>query len=383
MSSQNAPLVVLAAGGTGGHVFPAEALAGEMLKRGYRLALITDRRGDAYGGVLGELDTYRVRAGGVAGKSLFARVRSVFEIVLGIWQARRILKRLKPEAVVGFGGYASVPTMVAACLGTCKTAIHEQNAVFGRANRMLAPKVDRIVTSFAKFDELPEGADAKMAHSGMPVRQTIIDQGRVAYPELDDTSSVNILVLGGSQGARVLSDVVPAAVTSLPEAIRARVHMTQQCRPEDLERVRSVYSKANVQADLSSFFADVPVRMAQAHLIVGRAGASMVAEALVVGRPSVLVPYPHAIDDHQMKNAHAVDEAGAGWLMPETSFTADSLCRRLQELIAMPSTLVRVAERARVAGHPDAAERLADIIEDLMKTNGSNDNGQSNGRQAA
>lgn len=383
MINQTAPLVVLAAGGTGGHVYPAEALAGEMLKRGYRLALITDRRGGAYGGVLGELDTYRVRAGGIAGKSLIARMRSVFEIAWGVWQSRRILKRLKPQVVVGFGGYASVPTLVAACLGKYKTAIHEQNAVFGRANRMLSSRVDRIVTSFAGMEAVLEGVEQKMAQSGMPVRRTVIDQQDAPYPELDNQSPINILVLGGSQGARVLSDVVPAAVIALPGSFKSRINITQQCRPEDLDRVRTAYAKANIKADLSSFYSDVPERIAKAHLIIGRAGASMVAEVLVIGRPSILVPYPHAIDDHQLRNAHAVDEAGAGWLIPEKSFVAGALCSRLQDLISTPSTLTRVAARARVAGHPDAAERLADIIEELMTTNGSNDNGKSNGKKAA
>jgi len=383
MTEQLKPLVVLAAGGTGGHVYPAEALAGEMLKRGYRLALITDRRGDAYGGVLGELETFRVRAGGIAGKGPIAKVRSMLEIFVGIWQARSIMKRIKPEVVVGFGGYASVPTMVAACIGKYKTAIHEQNAVFGRANKALASYVDRIVTCFADIDTSSAGRGDKVVQAGMPVRRAVLDEQNIDYPELDASSPVNILVLGGSQGARVLSDVIPGAMASLPVEIKTRVQMTQQCRPEDLERVKDVYAKATINAELSSFFNDVPHRMTKTHLLIARSGASTVAEALVIGRPTIMVPYPYAVDDHQTKNAHAVDDAGAGWLIPEASFTQQALAQRLQHLLSVPNTLRKAAECARVAGRPDATEQLATIIEDLLQPNGTNDNGQSNGRKAA
>lgn len=383
MTEQLKPLVVLAAGGTGGHVYPAEALAGEMLKRGYRLALITDRRGDAYGGVLGELETFRVRAGGIAGKGPIAKVRSMLEIFVGIWQARSIMKRIKPEVVVGFGGYASVPTMVAACIGKYKTAIHEQNAVFGRANKALASYVDRIVTCFADIDTSSAGRGDKVVQAGMPVRRAVLDEQNIDYPELDASSPVNILVLGGSQGARVLSDVIPGAMASLPVEIKTRVQMTQQCRPEDLERVKDVYAKATINAELSSFFNDVPHRMTKTHLLIARSGASTVAEALVIGRPTIMVPYPYAVDDHQTKNAHAVDDAGAGWLIPEASFTQQALAQRLQHLLSVPNTLRKAAECARVAGRPDATEQLATIIEDLLQPNGTNDNGQSDGRKAA
>lgn len=383
MSKELAPLVVLAAGGTGGHVYPAEALASEMLKRGYRLALITDRRGDAYGGVLGELETFRVRAGGVAGKSIGARLLSFIEIGIGIFQARAILKRIKPQVVVGFGGYASVPPIVAACLGKYKTAIHEQNAVFGRANRALASRVDRVVTCFEEIEALSKTVSLKTVRSGMPVRSAIFDLRNSKFPNMDSKSSLEILILGGSQGARVLSDVVPAAMGLLPTKLKNRVHITQQCRPEDLDRVKSIYAEAGIDADLSSFFNDVPVRMANAHLIIGRCGASTVAEALVIGRPSIMVPYPYAVDNHQAKNAHAVDEAGAGWLMPESAFTSEALANRLENLLSVPNTLKTAAACARAASRPDAAERLAVIVEKLIQGQSTDDNGTSSGRQAA
>ncbi len=383
MTVSEKPLVVLAAGGTGGHVYPAEALAGEMLKRGYRLALITDRRGDAYGGVLGDLETFRVRAGGIAGRGIVSKIRSVFEILLGIIQARSIMKRIKPKAVVGFGGYASVPTMVAACIGNYKTAIHEQNAVLGRANRALARRVDRVVSCFAEIENVPDGVDKKIVQGGMPVRRAVLDEQNVAYPELADTSPINILVLGGSQGARVLSDVIPAAIVALSEPLRVRIQITQQCRPEDIDRVKKCYADADINADLSVFFDDVPIRMARCHLVIARSGASTVAEALTIGRPSIMVPYPFAVDDHQTKNAHAVDDAGAGWLIPEPAFTSEGLTQRIEQLFSVPSTLQKAAECARSASQPDAVKHLAQIIENLIRPDGSNDNGDSKRRDAA
>ena len=380
MSNNHLPLVVLAAGGTGGHVYPAESLAAEMLNRNYRLVLITDCRGDAYGGVLGDLDTYRVRSSGVAGKNIIAKIKSVPEIAVGVWQAHKILSQLQPNVVIGFGGYASIPTMVAASFGSYKTAIHEQNAIFGRANRLLAPRVDRVASCFSELEQVPNSVLNKVVESGMPVRTTIIDQRETPYPELNDNSPIHLLVLGGSQGARVLSDVIPDAIINLPSYLKARIHITQQCRPEDLDRVRAKYLGAKINAELSSFFTDVPEQMARAHLIIGRSGASTVAEALVVGRPSIMVPYKYAIDDHQTKNAHAVDEAGAGWLMAEKSFTFESLSNRLENLLSISNTLIKAAARAKASGRPDATKRLADIIEELMTQSGSNDNKLKNGR---
>ena len=227
------PLVVLAAGGTGGHVFPAEALAQELSDRGCRLALITDRRGGDLGGRLGELETHSVRAGGIAGKGLVARVRSVGEIAFGTLQARQLLKHLKPSVVVGFGGYASVPTMLAATYSTVSTAIHEQNAVLGRANRLLASKVQKIATSYEKVTQIPEAAAARTVYTGMPVRAAVKDMHGTAYPALSEKTDFNILVFGGSQGSTVFSRIVPQAIARLEESHRNRLNIVQQCRPED------------------------------------------------------------------------------------------------------------------------------------------------------
>ena len=374
MNNQKSPLVVLAAGGTGGHVYPAESLATEMLTRNFRLALITDFRGGAYGGILGDLDTYNVLAGGVAGKSTVSGIKSVSKILMGTWQARKILAQLKPRVVMGFGGYASVPTIAAASFGSYKTAIHEQNAIFGRANRFLAPRVNRVITCFDEIEQLPTSIFKKVVQSGMPVRAQIIAQRETPYPELNATSPIHLLVLGGSQGARILSDVIPQAIIDLPVQLKDRMIITQQCRPEDLERVRKKYLDAKINTDLSSFFTDIPERMVKAHLVISRSGASTVAEALVVGCPSIMVPYMYATDDHQTKNVQAVDKAGAGWLIAEKNFTPELLSARLEKLLLSPNLLNKAAARAKASGQPNAAKQLADIIEELLVLDGPNDN---------
>jgi UDP-N-acetylglucosamine--N-acetylmuramyl-(pentapeptide) pyrophosphoryl-undecaprenol N-acetylglucosamine transferase len=359
-------LIVLTAGGTGGHVFPAEALAAELLNRGYNLALITDRRGQAFGGTLGQLTTYRIRAGGIAGRGLTARVGAFAELGIGFLQARQLLHGVKPAAVVGFGGYASVPTMLAASFAHLPTVLHEQNAVLGRANRLLAPRATRIATSFAHVKHLSPAWGRKVVRTGMPVRAPIIALRDSAYPPLAEDQPARLLVLGGSQGARILSEIVPAALARLPAPLRRRIDVSQQCRPEDLDAVRQAYAGTGIAATLESFFHDVPERLAGAHLVIARSGASTVAELTAIGRPAILVPYPHAIDDHQTANAHAVDEIGGGWLIPQTAFTPESLAARLESLFALPSSLIKAAACAQAAGTPDAAAQLADLVAGLV-----------------
>ncbi len=378
MTSSMAPLAVLAAGGTGGHVFPAEALAAELSGRGFRLALITDRRGGGFGGALADLETHHIRAGGIAGKRFTARIESVFELGLGMLQARSLLAKLKPDAVIGFGGYASVPTMMAATWAGLATAIHEQNGVLGRANRLLATRVRRIATSIDGTQMIPETAKSKVRLTGMPVRPAILAARDTAYSEITDQGPLNLLVTGGSQGARVLSDIVPAALAALNDNLKKRLTVTQQCRAEDLERVGKVYTEAGIKADLKSFFDDVPQRLAAAHLVIARAGASSVAEMTAVGRPSILVPLPHAIDNHQFVNAQAVDEAGAGWLMAEDVFTAERLAGRLASLFENPRHLSHAATAAKRIGRPDAAHALADLVAEMIPNGHSGE-----GRQAA
>ncbi len=378
MTNPSRHLAVLAAGGTGGHVFPAEALAAELTARGCRLAVVTDRRGGAFGSALNGLETHRIRAAGVAGKSLAGLLRSAPQLAFGTVQARALLKRLAPDVVVGFGGYASVPTMLAATFGGVPAVLHEQNAVLGRANRFLAHRVDRIATSFVSSKGLPPDARAHVVHTGMPVRPAVTAMRETPYPAIAGGGPVNILVLGGSQGAHVFSAVVPQAVGRLDEDWRGRLRVAQQCRIEDLEEARQAYSAIGLEPDLATFFDDVPRRLAEAHLVIARAGASTIAEIAAVGRPAILVPYPFAVDDHQSANAHSIDEAGAGWLMPEDGFTPESLAGRLKALFGLPKTLTKAAANAHAAGRPDAGARLADVVCDLLP------NGRSKeGRKAA
>ncbi len=355
-------LVILAAGGTGGHVFPAEALTSVLLKRQFRLALVTDSRGQSYGGALGSIATHRILAGGLAGKSPLTKVFAALELLLGTAQALRLLSKLKPGAVVGFGGYASFPTVVAALILKVPTILHEQNAVLGRANRLLALWATRIATSYALVEKVPESAKDRLTLTGMPVRHAIAELSKTPYVAPDETGPIHVVVMGGSQGARILSQVVPDAVSRLPQQIQNRLDISQQCRPEDLETVRAAYKKANIRATLSTFFTDVPHRLSQAHLVITRSGSSTVAELTALGRPAVLVPYKFATDDHQTANARALEQAGGAWCIAQDTFTAQTLFTRLAALFMPGPTLSIAAEKSRAFGRIDAAERLADLI---------------------
>jgi UDP-N-acetylglucosamine--N-acetylmuramyl-(pentapeptide) pyrophosphoryl-undecaprenol N-acetylglucosamine transferase len=356
--------VVLAAGGTGGHVFPAQALAEELSLRGHALALVTDRRGIDYGGALGRIETFRISAAGL-GDGLAGKLRGLAALGAGFLQARKILARLRPGAVVGFGGYPTLPTMIAARRARLPTLIHEQNAVLGRANALLAPGAGRIATSFASVAGMRDRDAGKSTHTGNPVRAAIAALRERGYAG-PDSEVFAILVLGGSQGARVLSDVVPAALAALPEASRRRLRVVQQCRKEDIERVRLAYWGHHIRAELATFFDDVPDRLGAAHVVICRAGASTVAELVEVGRPAVLVPYRFATDDHQRANASAVAEAGGGWMMVEDEFTPAALARRINELIEDPARLVRAAAQCAALRRGHAAALLADEVEGLL-----------------
>jgi UDP-N-acetylglucosamine--N-acetylmuramyl-(pentapeptide) pyrophosphoryl-undecaprenol N-acetylglucosamine transferase len=358
-------LILLTAGGTGGHVFPAEALAAELLQRGYRLALVTDERGQAYGGVLGRVETFRIRAGGIAGRGTLAKLRAVVDLGLGGIQALALLSRLKPALVVGFGGYASLPAMLAAWILRLPSALHEQNAVLGRANRLLAGKVKRIATSFRHVRFL-DPTDPRVKRTGMPVRPAILAERDAHFPPLVDNGPISLLVMGGSQGAKVLSEMVPDALSRLPDQLRSRIKVSQQCRPEYLAATRAVYMRAGIEAECENFFADVPARLKGAHLVISRAGASSVAEIACIGRPALLVPYRYAVDDHQTANAQELSESGGGWLMVEETLSVESLAGRLAQLLSNPNILARAAACAKAVGEPEAAKRLADLALELV-----------------
>jgi UDP-N-acetylglucosamine--N-acetylmuramyl-(pentapeptide) pyrophosphoryl-undecaprenol N-acetylglucosamine transferase len=353
--------VILAAGGTGGHMFPAEALARELLARGQRVVLITDRRGKAFGEALPEVEVHRIRASSF-GSGILGKIRGVIELSFGALQTRRLIAKLKPSAVVGFGGYPSVPTVLLAQRARVPTVLHEQNAVLGRANRLAAPGAVRIATSFAAVSAVKHADAGKLMFTGNPVRPNVIAVRDLPYPALEDGGEVRLLVVGGSQGARIFSEIVPEALGLLPDTLRRRIRIAQQCRPEDIEAAKAAFAEAGIAAELSTFFRDVPERLAACHLAVCRSGASTVAELAAVGRPAILVPYPYAMDDHQTANAQAVANAGGAWLMPQTAFTPQALAARLKALLDLPATLTKAAEAAHARGATDAASRLADIV---------------------
>lgn len=371
--SQKPNLFLLAAGGTGGHMFPAEATARALLARGHRVMLATDRRGAVHADKFAGAEVRIISAGGVAGRGILQRARATIDLGFGFLQARRFIAALKPDAALGFGGYASLPTMAAALLARLPTALHEQNAVLGRANRLLAPRVRRIATSFETTRAVREVDRHKVVVTGNPVRPEIADIANLPYTEPHGDKSFHLLVMGGSQGARVFSRIMPAAIARLPEALRARLKIDQQARAEDLDAVKAAYKSCGVEAEVAAFFTDVPRRLAACHLLISRAGASTCAEFTAAGRPAILVPYPHAIDDHQMANAQAIDAAGGAWLIPEHCFDEAKLASRLEALMTMPETLVAAARAARATARVDAAERLAAFIEELLPANGNHE----------
>jgi UDP-N-acetylglucosamine--N-acetylmuramyl-(pentapeptide) pyrophosphoryl-undecaprenol N-acetylglucosamine transferase len=356
--------VVLATGGTGGHVFPAEALAGELEARGVPFALVTDSRGRQWQGALSRRPIHYIHSASPTG-SLQQKLKAALVLGLGLFDAWRALGRIGPSAVVGFGGYASVPTMIAARLRGLPSMLHEQNAVLGRANRLVLRGVSRIGTSFARTRFI-EDNDQRARLVGNPVREPVRLLRASPYRPPSADRVIDVLVFGGSQGAASFSQVIPEAVLSLPAPLRGRLRLVQQCRPEDIDRVRKVYQRAGIVAELGPFFADLPQRLASAHLVIARSGASTVAELAAIGRPSILVPYPHAADDHQTANARAFEAVGACIVIAHADFKADALATRLRELFDDPPRLADMAAAAHAAGRPDAAARLADLVGDLV-----------------
>ncbi len=338
--------IVIVAGGTGGHFFPAEALAAELIARGQRVVLMTDARSGARTSpVFAERELHVLKGAGIAGRGVVRAGKAVLSMAAGIAQARSLLAALDAGAIVGFGGYPSVAPVLASRLLRRRPAIilHEQNAVLGRANRFLSQYADRLALSFASTERIP--ARTNTVVTGNPVRSAITALAQAAYQAPGQT--IRLLVLGGSLGARVFSDVVPDALALLPDPLRARLSVVQQCRPEDLERVRAAHAQAGIAAELSAFFPDVADRLLAAHLVIARAGASTVAELAVVGRPSILVPLPGAIDDHQSANARVLAEVGGAVVMPQGSLTARALADQLTILLSDPAALARAAVAAR------------------------------------
>ncbi|HEY1630116.1 MAG TPA: undecaprenyldiphospho-muramoylpentapeptide beta-N-acetylglucosaminyltransferase [Rhizomicrobium sp.] len=358
--------IVLSAGGTGGHLFPAQALAAELTRRGHRIVVMTDARGTQYPTYFPGADIEIVPSATISGGA--SLITGPIKILAGIFVAIGKLRRIKPVAVVGFGGYPSLPAMLAAVFSGLPTAILAPDSVLGRANRLVADQVDAIAGGLPLKRHAPKDMD-KVVYTGNPVRPEAVAMKDAPYDVPTADGPLNLLVFGGSQGARALSETVPAAIAKLPEALKARLSIVQQCRPEDIEMVRAAY--AGVKAELASFFADMPQRMARAHLVICRSGVSTVSELAVIGRPSILIPYPFATDDHQTSNAAVLVEAGAGWMIPQPALTPDYLAQRIQEAFADPQALAQKAKAAHDLGKPDAAARFADLVEKIgHKRNG-------------
>jgi UDP-N-acetylglucosamine--N-acetylmuramyl-(pentapeptide) pyrophosphoryl-undecaprenol N-acetylglucosamine transferase len=366
--------IVIAAGGTGGHFYPAEALAATLIERGHWVVLMTDARAVVpKSTVFDSRNQYVLPGAGIAGRGAVRAGKAVFALAAGVARARNIMARIRPATVVAFGGYPSVPPVLATRLLRDRPPVilHEQNAVLGRANRFLSRHASVLALSFAGTSRVPP--KVRRVVTGNPVRPSVTALSQTTYeppagPKHDGSilgGSIRLLILGGSLGARVFSDVVPATLAGLPDAIRVRLMVTQQCRPEDLERVRQTYAATGISAELAQFFPDVADRLSAAHLVIARAGASTVAELAIAGRPSILVPLPGAIDDHQRANAKALFDAGGAWVMPQPDFTVVALADRLASLLADPGALVQAAIHARRVARPAAAAALAHVVEQV------------------
>ena len=359
--------IMIAAGGTGGHFFPAEALADELQRRGRTVALMTDARSSGErSAVFANAERFVLSGGGIAGHGLGRKLRSTASLAAGTMQALGILRRLRPSAIVGFGGYPTLAPVLAsrAMRHRPRIVLHEQNAVLGRANRAMTRLSDRLALSFPDTARVPEGARSEV--TGNPVRAAIIARAGASY--CPSTDMFNLLVLGGSLGASVFSNVVPDAISLLDDKAIARLRITQQCRKEDLDKVAKAYAALGITANLSSFFADVAGELAKAHIVIARAGASTVAELAAIGRPSILVPLPSAIDDHQRANARAIADAGGAWMMHQSIFTASDLADFLAPLIEAAASLTPVAEAAAGFSRIDATARLADLVEQTINS---------------
>ena len=354
-------LAVVAAGGTGGHMFPAEALARALGDRGWRVVLATDSRGDRYAQHFPAEERLALEAATFKTSDPIGALRAFFRIWAGVRAAKAAFRRLKPAVVIGFGGYPSLPALLAARSMRIPTAIHEQNAVLGRVNRYLAPKVDAVACAFPTLVKATPPVKAKAAVVGNPVRPEI----RALYdrPYVEPDIEIRLLITGGSQGARLLSEMVPRAIAMLPEELLPRLKVVQQTREESLEFARETYHDAGVEAEISPFFRDMAAKLSEAHLVIGRAGASTCCELAVASLPSILVPLAIAADDHQRFNAKLLEDAGASIVAPETQLTAVGLAEILTGLAAHPERLAVMARGARAVATPDAAERLADLVE--------------------
>lgn len=352
--------VTLAAGGTGGHMIPAHALAGELKARGHGVMLVTDARGASIPAIFDDVPVEVLPAGRLQG-GLLGPIRTFFGVMKGTRAANELYDEFTPDVVVGFGGYPALPGLLAAQRRGIPTLLHEQNAVLGRVNRLLARKAKAVATAYKHVERLKD--PKKAVFVGNPVRPEVARWGEVPFPDFDDTSPLHLLVTGGSQGATILGEVVPAALGLLPGPLRHRLNVVQQCRAEDIERVRQAYVDLDIPAELSTYIEDMPKRIGDAHLIIARAGASTIAELTAAGRPGILVPLPSATDDHQTANARELAKAGGARMIAQPQFTAETLAAQIEQIASEPQALANAAARALSVGKPHATRELADLVE--------------------
>jgi len=360
----NSRSYVLAAGGTGGHMVPAAALAAELAARGHHVALVSDDRGVRFPGLFDGVETHVLPAGRLGGGPL-GYIRAAGKILAGRSMARRLYKELQPSAVIGFGGYPALPSLLAAFNAGVPTIIHEQNAVLGRVNRFVASRVDAIATSYEQVDRLKPGWQAKTHLVGNPVREEVLALRSRPYPLLEEDGIFRVLVTGGSQGATVLSQVVPDGLALLPVHFRRRLQVTHQARVEDIETVRAKYQNHGIPADVSTYITDMADALAWSHIVIARAGASTIAELTAAGRPAILVPLPTSTDDHQTANAREISTAGGARTIQQKAFTAAELAKQIQKLGLDTQGLENAAARARSVGRPNATRDLADLVESI------------------
>jgi len=353
---------VLAAGGTGGHMVPAHALADELKRRGHGVLLVTDARGARFPGLFEGVPVHVLPAGRL-GRDPVALLKALASVLAGRGQALELYRRHRPDAVIGFGGYPAFPALLAARAMRIPTVLHEQNAVLGRVNRLLAGQATAIATAYSKVDRVKSRYRDKIVLVGNPVRDSIARLGEIPFPAFDEIAPLKILVSGGSQGAKILGQVVPAGLGMLQPSIRRRLQVVQQCRSDDIDAVRRHYAELQIPAELMTYIEDMPEKLADAHLVIGRAGASTLAEITAAGRPAILIPYPSATDDHQTANARDIARAGGARTIPQPQFTPDVLARQIEALTSDPVALANAAGRALSVGRPHAARDLADLVE--------------------
>lgn len=360
--------IAVCAGGTGGHLFPAEALSAELKRRGHRIILLTDERGLKFGEKFPCDEIAQISSSTLSPRAPLKALTGVFRIISGVFEAFKVLKNSRVCAVAGFGGYPTLPPMVAARLLGLPACLHEQNAVLGRANRFLARFATVLATSFKETKKAPEGTRLRILTTGNPVRQQVMDLRASPYKPAFGDEEFRLLIFGGSQGASIFGDTMPDALELLPEAIKKRLKITQQCRAEDIDKVTSAYNSFGIEAEIAGFFPNLPERIAASHLVVARSGASTLSELTIIGCPSILVPLPGSLDNDQLENARSLEAQGGAWVVEQAKFKPDQIAKMLETFMNEPDLLVAAAHAAHKNGKPDATVLLADAVEEIARS---------------